>query len=231
MKKHLFILAMLLLVAHAASSQTPYRQFGVKAGVNIASADYVPGTIATPMNAGAIAGGNFSFTFDRVLLRFITLGFELNYVNRGYSLPITFTDVNGVPLGQTDITYRLNYAAIPLKVGFQFGKKHYFFGNAAIVPAILTKAISEVKADPSMGLVGGTSNIYADAQQYGLSKQVELGAGITPLRNMKFYFSISKQFAMTNFYDNSTSQAFNFKPNDLAFNVGMKLEFGKGLLR
>jgi hypothetical protein len=231
MKKYILIFAVIILVAQESHSQTPYRQFGLKTGLNIASADYVPGTMSSTLNAGAIAGGNFSFTFDRVLLRFITLGFELNYVNRGFSLPITFTDVNGNPLGQTDVTYRLNYASIPFKLGFQVGKRHYFFGNAAIIPAVLTKATYEVPSDPAHGLIGVTNNIYASSQQYGFSKQVEIGAGITPVRNMKFYFSISKQFAMSNFFDNSSSQAYNFKPNDLALNVGMKLEFGKGLLR
>lgn len=232
MKKLIFILAVVLLVAQEANSQTPYRQFGVKTGLNIASADFVPGSVTTaPLNPGALLGGNFSFTFDRVFLRFITMGFELNYINRGYKLPVTYTDVNGVPLGQINMTYRFNYVGLPIKLGFQVGNKNYFFGNVALVSAILSKAVSEVDPNPSLGVVGGSSNIYPSAQQYAFSKQVELGMGVTPVRNMKFYFSLSKQFAMTNFYDNTSTQAWNFKPNDLAINVGMKLEFGKGLLR
>lgn len=231
MKNHLLLLVVLLLVGQAVQSQTPYRQFGIKTGVNVASAQLSPGSQGIGANTSAMAGGNFSLTFDRVLLRFITLGFEFNYVNRGFKVPITFNDVNGNPLGTLNASYKFNYASIPLKLGFQVGNKNYFFGNVALVSSVLTKAVNQIEANSSLGFPASSADIYSQAQQYAFSKQAEIGMGITPVRNVKFYFSLSKLFSMTNFFNAGATNVFNYRPNDLAINVGMKLEFGKGLLR
>jgi hypothetical protein len=211
-----------------ASAQKPYRQFGFKAGMNISN---VNADLST-YNTKDIVGGSVSLTYDRVRLRFLTIGGELNLVQRGFSTPVTLTDSMGTQLGVAELRNKFNYFSLPVKIGVQLGNRAYIFGNVAFVPGYLLKAISETPVVDATGQIIDYTweDVTHTAAQFEMSTQVEAGIGVTKARKYKFYISAAKQQGWTNLFDNPVS-IFNIKSTGIIISAGMKLEFGKGLFK
>jgi hypothetical protein len=216
------------IFAISAKAQTPYRQFGIKAGMNISNVK----TDVPSYTTKDILGGSLSVTYDRVHFRFLTVGGEFNWVQRGFTFPITLTDSVGTTLGVADLRNKFNYFSVPLKLGVQFGNRVYIFGNAAFIPGYLQKAVSEVPVVDENGQV--IDYTWQDASntaaQFDLSTQIEVGIGITKAKRFKFYVSAAKQQALLNIFDDPQS-TFNIKSTGIIISTGMKIEFGKGLLK
>ena len=230
--KNIFRITALAFVATlstlSSEAQTPYRQFGIKAGLNIANVN----TNLSGYTTKDIAVGSVSLTFDRVHFRFLTVGGEFNLVQRGYSNSIMLTDSVGTQLGIADIRNKFNYFSVPLKLGVQLGNRAYVFGNVAFVPGYLLKAIAETPVlDASGQIIDYTwQDATSNAAQFELSTQIEVGVGVTKAKRYKFYVSAAKQQGWTNLFNNPAS-AFDFKSTGIIVSTGMKFEFGKGLLR
>jgi hypothetical protein len=227
-RKITFIIIVIELFAFSAAAQTPYRQFGIKAGMNISNVK----TDVPSYTTKDIIGGNLSVTYDRVHFRFLTVGGEFNWVQRGFTFPIIMTDSVGTTLGVADLRNKFNYFSVPLKLGVQFGNRVYIFGNAAFIPGYLLKAVSEVPVVDENGQV--LDYTWQDASntaaQFDLSTQIEVGIGITKAKRFKFYVSAAKQQALLNIFDDPQS-TFNIKSTGIIISTGMKIEFGKGLLK
>jgi hypothetical protein len=165
-------------------------------------------------------------------MRFLTVGGEFNWVQRGFTFPITMTDSVGTTLGVADLRNKFNYFSVPLKLGVQFGNRVYIFGNAAFIPGYLLKAVSEVPVVDENGQVIDYSwqDASSTAAQFDLSTQIEVGIGITKAKRFKFYVSAAKQQALLNILDNPQS-TFNFKSTGVVISTGMKIEFGKGIFK
>ena len=217
-----------VIFAFSAVAQTPYRQFGIKAGMNISNVK----TDVPSYTTKDIIGGNLSVTYDRVHFRFLTVGGEINWVQRGFTFPITVTDSVGTTLGVADLRNKFNYFSVPVKLGVQFGNRVYIFGNAAFIPGYLLKAVSEVPVvDGSGQIIDYTwQDASNTAAQFDLSTQIEVGVGITKAKRFKFYVSAAKQQALLNIFDDPQS-TFNIKSTGIIISTGMKIEFGKGLLK
>lgn len=216
------------IMAFSSSAQTPYRQFGVKAGMNISNVN----TNLSSYTTKDIVGGNVSLTYDRVHMRFLTVGGEINLVQRGFSNSIMLTDSVGTQLGMAELRNRFNYFSLPVKVGVQLGNRAYIFGNVAFVPGYLLKAIAETPVVDSNGQIIDYTwdDVTSTASQFELSTQIEAGIGVTKAKRYKFYVSAAKQQGWTNLFDNPSS-VFNIKSTGIIISTGMKIEFGKGLLR
>jgi hypothetical protein len=216
------------IFAISAKAQTPYRQFGIKTGMNISNVK----TDVPSYTTKDILGGSLSVTYDRVHFRFLTVGGEFNWVQRGFTFPITLTDSVGTTLGVADLRNKFNYFSVPLKLGVQFGNRVYIFGNAAFIPGYLLKAVSEVPVVDENGQV--IDYTWQDASntaaQFDLSTQIEVGIGITKAKRFKFYVSAAKQQALLNIFDDPQS-TFNIKSTGIIISTGMKIEFGKGLFK
>ena len=216
------------IFAISAKAQTPYRQFGLKAGMNISNVK----TDVPSYTTKDILGGSLSVTYDRVHFRFLTVGGEFNWVQRGFTFPITVTDSVGTTLGVADLRNKFNYFSVPVKLGVQFGNRVYIFGNAAFIPGYLLKAVSEVPVvDGSGQIIDYTwQDASNTAAQFDLSTQIEVGVGITKAKRFKFYVSAAKQQALLNMFDDPQS-TFNIKSTGIIISTGMKIEFGKGLFK
>ena len=166
-----------VILTFSAAAQTPYRQFGIKAGLNIANVN----TNLSGYTTKDIAVGSVSLTFDRVHFRFLTVVGEFNLVQRGYSNSIMLTDSVGTQLGIADIRNKFNYFSVPLKLGVQLGNRAYVFGNVAFVPGYLLKAIAETPVlDASGQIIDYTwQDATSNAAQFELSTQIEVGVGVT----------------------------------------------------
>jgi hypothetical protein len=96
---------------------------------------------------------------------------------------------------------------------------------------LVYKAVSEIPVIDSNGNVISTytEDIKNEVSTLDLASQVELGFGITRGR-FKFYLSGAKMDSFVNLWD-TPSSVFNIKSTGLIAAAGMKLEFGKGLLK
>jgi len=230
--KNIFRITALAVVATLCSfnakAQTPYRQFGVKAGLNISTVN----TNVSAYTTKDIVGGNLSLTYDRVHMRFLTVGGEFNLVQRGFSNSIIITDSVGTQLGMAELKNKFNYFSVPLKLGVQLGNHAYIFGNVAFVPGYLLKAIAETPVVDANGKIIDYTwqDATSTASQFELSTQVEVGIGVTKAKRFKFYVSAAKQQGWTNLFDNPAS-TFNIKSKGIIVSTGMKIEFGKGLFK
>ena len=226
--KNIFRITALAFVATLSSltgkAQKPYRQFGIKGGMNISNVN----TNLSSYTTKDIIGGNLSLTYDRVHFRFLTVGGEINIVQRG------FQSFDSIVASQSvaSIRNKFNYFSVPLKLGVQFGNRAYVFGNVAFVPGYLLKAIAETPVlDASGQIIDYTwQDATSTAAQFELSTQIEVGVGVTKAKRYKFYLSAAKQQGWTNLFNNPAS-AFDFKSTGIIISTGMKFEFGKGLLR
>ena len=164
-------------MAFSTAAQTPYRQFGIKAGMNISNVDVNISSFTTK----DLIGGSVSLTYDRVHFRFLTVGGEFNLVQRGYSNSMLLTDSLGTQLGVADFQNKFNYFSVPLKLGVQFGNRAYIFGNVAIVPGYLLNAITETPVFDGSGQVVDYTweDATSSAAEFELSTQVEVGIGVT----------------------------------------------------
>lgn len=230
--KNIFRLTALAIVASlstiSSEAQTPYRQFGIKAGMNISNVN----TNLSSYTTKDIVGGNVSLTYDRVHLRFLTVGGEINLVQRGFTNSIMFTDSVGTQLGMADIRNRFNYFSLPVKLGVQLGNRAYIFGNVAFIPGYLINAIAETPVIDANGQIIDYQwdDVSSNASQFELSTQIEAGIGVTKAKRYKFYVSAAKQQGWTNLFNNPAS-LYDFKSTGIIISTGMKIEFGKGLLR
>jgi hypothetical protein len=230
--KNIFRITALAFVATLSSfnvkAQTPYRQFGIKAGMNISNVN----TNISAYTTKDIVGGSVSLTYDRVHFRFLTVGGEINMVQRGFSFPVTLTDSVGTQLGVAELRNKFNYFSLPVKVGLQLGNRAYIFGNVAFIPGYLMKAIAETPVIDANGQIIDYKwdDVTTTASQFELSTQIEAGIGVTKAKRYKFYVSAAKQQGWTNLFDNPAS-TFNIKSTGIIISTGMKIEFGKGLFR
>ena len=218
------LLIFTVLMAFSAVAQTPYRQFGIKGGMNISNVN----TNLSSYTTKDIIGGNLSLTYDRVHFRFLTVGGEINIVQRG------FQSFDSIVASQSvaSIRNKFNYFSVPLKLGVQFGNRAYVFGNVAFVPGYLLKAISETPVLDATGQIIDYTwqDATSTSAQFELSTQIEVGIGVTKAKRYKFYVSAAKQQGWTNLF-NDPASAFDFKSVGIIVSTGMKIEFGKGLLR
>lgn len=227
-RKYFFLLLVVFMQTQIALSQfSKYRQFGVKAGMNISNVQ----ADLTSYNSKDLLGSSIGFTYDRVRMRFLTIGTELNFIQKGFGEEITLLDSLAQPVGSFVNQRRISYVSIPLKLGVQFGNRFYIFGTAAIIPGLVYKAISEAPVFDNDGKVTSTDidNIKDEVSVLDLASQVEVGFGVTRGR-FKFYLSGAKLDSFINLLDNPSS-VYNLKSTGLIAAAGMKIEFGKGLLK
>lgn len=222
-----FLLLVLIQTQVALGQFSKYRQFGVKAGMNISN---VRADLSS-YNSKDVLGSSFGLTYDRVRLRFLTIGTEVNFIQKGYGKEVTLVNAMNQPLGSFVSQNRINYISIPLKLGVQLGNRIYIFGTAAIIPGLVYKAVAEVPLFDANGNISSTftEDIKDEVSVLDLASQVEVGLGITRGR-FKFYLSGAKMDSFLNLWDDP-STVFNIKSTGLIASAGMKIEFGKGLLK
>ncbi len=228
MKKILVCIAVMFSLPLLTMAQfSKYRQFGVKTGLNISNVN----AGSSSFTATDVLGTTIGFTYDRVRMRFLTIGTELNFIQKGYGKEMTLVDSLSQPLGTFNNQNKISYVSIPLKLGVQLGNRFYIFGNAAIIPGLVYKAVSEVPVFDANGKVISTyfEDVKSETSFLDLSSQIELGFGITRGR-FKFYVSGAKMDSFINLWE-TPIQDFNIKSTGLIAAAGIKVEFGKGLLK
>lgn len=230
MRFYFRVICVLLFITncvYTSFSQTSYSQLGLKAGFNISNVK----TNIPSYSTKDIIGGNLSITYDRVHFRFLTVGGEFNWMQRGFTNSIIVTNAAGLSIGAANLRNKFNYFSVPLKIGVQLGGRLYIFGNAAIIPGYLLKAVTEIPIVDENGQITDYAweDTASEVARFDLSTQIEVGIGVTKAERFKFYVSAAKQEALFNIFNNPQS-SFDIKSTGIIFSTGLKIEFGKGFL-
>ena len=110
MKKILVCIAVMFSLPLLMRAQFgKYRQFGVKTGLNISNV--VAGS--SSFTATDVLGTMVGFTYDRVRMRFLTVGTELNFIQKGYGKEMTLVDSLSQPLGTFNNQNKISYVSLP----------------------------------------------------------------------------------------------------------------------
>jgi len=125
--------------SEVAAQFTKYRQFGIKAGMNVSNVY----TNTQNYTTKDVVGGTLSLTYDRVRARMFTFGSELNIIQRGYNNEFEITDNTGNVTDIVSLKNRFNYFTMPVKLGIQVGNAIYIFGSASVVPGMILSALKK----------------------------------------------------------------------------------------
>ena len=170
------------------------------------------------------AGG---LTYDFFCNKYVTLGADIIYDQRGFGTSISRTDQAGNEMGKSLIRNQFDYLTVPLKAGFIIGNSVYGFTNLGITPALLVKT----KIIYPSELFGETIIIQPknDNNNFDIGGILELGAGYRLKDRFLFYssFSFQQSFYTISKKDFNYDLLGKFRHYGVAFNLGMKCALKK----
>lgn len=168
MKK--IILLILMLACIGVSAQNHF--LGIRLGSNFSTVQTSTDILDDAEIKTGFAGG---ITYEYRLLKFIRLGADLLYTQKGYKLPVSFTNEVGDVIGEGNLIAHNDYISLPVKAGVSFGNFLSFFANIGIAPSLLTKAM--YKSD--FGVEGEYEQDVSDqVKTFDISGLAELGLGL-----------------------------------------------------
>lgn len=134
MNKTFLLLIATLVLAHAANSQS---QYGVKAGVNLATMTKtldIPQGPSTKQDTRPFVGYQLGAFYKAKLHTRLLLSAETNFSVIGSGMTLTTTDGNS-----NDAHEKLGYIELPLTIQYKVGKIYFGAG-----PAVGLKALSKI---------------------------------------------------------------------------------------
>lgn len=131
LKPYLFALS--LLAAAPATAQ--YHAIGFQAGIGRSG---MRSEVFEDQRLQARPG--LGLTYEHSNGRHKLFSIDLLYQQRGFSDSIILADRNMNPIGTATAEFRYSYLALPVQLGYTFGRRAFGFGKIGIVPAVLLKA-------------------------------------------------------------------------------------------
>jgi len=186
-----FIFLVLLLAGLSASGQNHY--LGFKIGSNFSNLSSSTDLLKDSKNkTGLLAGISYQYE----LFKFLQLGADLQYSQKGYKLGVTFTDEVGNVIGEGDIVTAMNYISIPIKAGVNFGKRLSVFANLGIVPSFLGSAKLTV---PDYAQGESKSDINESVKDFDFGGLIEIGGSLKFLGRLQAFVNVSYEHSFTAF--------------------------------
>lgn len=223
MKKYLTLI--LIVLTSYAFSQGHF--VGMKGGLSFSK---VRDAVFYAKNIDMRKGFTVGLTYEYKLKNNILLGADLLYMQKGYNFDISFTNEEGIVVGEGKSHHNYNYISLPLKVGYSIGGKVSGFFNLGIVPALLTDAYYDI-SDPE-GILPNMDefkkqDIKESTPNFELSGLAEIGANYKINESFLLTTAIAGQYgftAITNF-DNVENSIFDSQDNTMK-NYGLYWTFG-----
>ncbi len=214
--KKLFI-TLLVLFSVSTSAQNHY--LGAQAGMNFSSL-YVHSRDA---NAGFIETFSIGLTYDYKMKNGILLGSGLLYERKGfqnefYTIGVGFNEAFGSP--GSKVNY--NYLEIPLKAGYQIGKKWTGYFYLGMVPAYLLDA--NYKREEQTGPFDAATEVKYDItdeiNRFELSGLIELGSAYNFNKKWTLFINASYLLGLTAIDKESESP--HYKNHRFNISLGVK---------
>lgn len=220
--KKIGIIFVLTIVAITAIGQNSL--IGVKGGVNWTGQTSSYFQNEEKIRTGLAVGLTYDYTFKK----YFSAGADIIYNQRGFSLdwPL-LSDNQGNVIKDVTVYYNYDYITLPLKAGFNYGKKFYGFINLGITPSMLVSA--KVKNTPVFIDENGTLvpthyvtiNVFQGMEKFDIGGFAEIGAGYKIKERYWLYSSVSYQHSFTSF----SNENYWGKNSKMRY-YGMTLSFG-----
>lgn len=207
-------------------SQNHY--IGVRGGINrttIRASNFVTGNDLKTLMAGGLT---YAYHFKNP---HFFIGVDLLYQPQGFTNFIFFTNEVGDLTGEgLEVNYSFDYAAVPLRFGFQTGQKWFGFANVYLAPALLLSSevespiISPLDVFVEYTTISTTENVAP----FDVAAGVELGGGYRWKNKLCLFASFAYQESLTShttdtYFSNST-----LKHRSMSFSVGARYPLAKG---
>lgn len=190
-----------LLVLFSISSFAQNHFVGVQVGLNTSN---VFGTDYTNdfTNLNSFSAG---LTYDYKLKHNFLLGSGLLYDCRGSIVEATYIDEEGNSLGVIIVKSRLGYLSLPLKVGYQIGKKWSGYVYFGLVPSYLLKAENIFPKWTTSGISDEkeVTDMTSYMNRFDLSAILELGSNYQVNNKFTLFVSGSYLRGFTEVHKNS----------------------------
>jgi len=190
MKK--IIILIFLLACISVSGQNHF--LGVRLGSNFSTVQSSTDILKDAETKTGFVGG---ITYEYHLLKFIRLEADLIYTQKGYKLPVSFTNEVGIVIGEGYLIAHNDYISLPLKAGVSFGSLLSFFANIGVAPSLLTKAM--YKSD--FEVEGEFDHDVSDrVKDFDISGLAELGVGLN-FGRFNVFINASYEHSFTDYPD------------------------------
>lgn len=172
-------------------------------------------------------------TYDYTFKKYFSAGADIIYNQRGFSLDWPLVDNQGNYIGR-DMTYNYNYdyITLPLKAGFNYGKKFYGFINLGVTPSVLVsaKVKNPIFIEENGALVPThyvKTNVFQDMKKFDIGGFAEIGAGYKIKERYWLYSSVSYQHSFTSFSNKNYWGKTKMRYYGVNVNLGVKIEINK----
>jgi hypothetical protein len=156
-------------------------------------------------------GTLLGLSYEHINRKHFSLGVEVNYNQRGIS-SFVITDSIGYPIAESEkypTDYNYNYFSIPVKVGYNLGKKIYGFVNLGVVSSILSNSFVETPIIGANGVLVKyeKNDITNRVNKFDFAGIYEFGVGYKYKDKFWFYSSFENlrsfnSFSNLNYYNN-----------------------------
>lgn len=196
-QKLILTFTFLLLIFCTNISLCQFKNFGIKAGLNLSSAkiDYHAFNIEQPKNKIGYTAGIF---YDYPLGKNFIISGEAAFSNRGYKSEIIITDEFGNELGRENITYNLNYIDFSVLPKYIFRNKTlspYFSAGPVIAFKTGYKVhVPGINEDITDGLLD-TLNKTTFGVKGGVGMEINKIIPQTLIAEIRYYTDIKNSFS------------------------------------
>lgn len=190
MKKSIILIC--LLAAFSTQAQNHY--LGIKAGGLISNISYSEDLLVDFQDGSGFIGG---LTYEYHVMKFLNVGADILYEQKGNNLKMLFTDETGKPLEEGVFHENYDYISIPIKAGFTLGNKLSVFVNLGVVPSILVSA--KIKMENVLVAGSDNHNIENRVKDFDLGGLIELGGSYKFAGRFICFLNLSYEHSFTNF--------------------------------
>jgi len=172
--KHIFF-AFLFVFANSISAQK--HLIGIRGGTttsNIISENFME---YKNENMNRFFGG---ISYQYIINKNIYLGADLLYNQKGYSVPVVYTNEQGEMIKVAGyIDYNHDYLSLPLFFGFRIGNRLNAFANLGLMSSLLVRAEVDNSNyhDPLIDIIHTKIDITKSVSKFDLAPSAEVGVG------------------------------------------------------
>jgi len=194
MKKLLFIIVVIFSINSFGQNHFLGVQFGSNFSNILRDSDFkIDQDILVSFTAG--------LTYDYRLKNGILLGSGLWYDRKGFKSQITFTNDEGISIGDGEYKSLFNYLSLPLKVGYSVGNKWSGFAYLGVVPSFLLQAKDVFESyDEQFDYLNDNTDITDYAERFELSGLFEIGCNYQLKERINLFLISSYLYSFTNMF-------------------------------
>lgn len=218
-------LSTLLFISVSCLSFGQTSLIGIRFGLNRTNVSFDDFFNDSKPKNGFIGGANYEYVLDNNIF----FQAELNYNQRGFLVPLTYTNSQGEIIGEHDATFSYNYISLPIKSGVYFGQKVQGFGSVGVVPSYLVKAeLITPTMDSNGQFIGEESEDITDLpDSFDLAGLIEVGINYKMTDQYWLSGACTYQYSFTSLTNSEYFSSTDANHTGFTFSFGLKYRLSK----